>query len=488
MAVSAETREQCLPYPDGQCEPREVYNGSLRAIRTLGQLALGEGQSFDTEQLTGTEAYRDFITGVAENIATDPDYSDKLTFNRVQRHDIVAGRAVDTHGRSIADMVRSGHRSSQSAAQQDPRMGRQADRDSGDVMIADLVDQLRPGQRLSCISMDPKEAIATDPTFWQETMGYRLGMAVRQDYYRLEDEVVTVAYAIKGSDVTALRNSWNTAGGAVPTNVSCDQFVCYPIIEEIDEEAGMQLAQAFVDNYHQSRGLNNIRSVTDFLSKHVQTIETVFTSYIVPLAWATVQNKNQDSLRTLAAELHQTAGPTLQPELRCRLLQITNSDRFTDNDARDMEDLIRYATVEMLRPALKQYLGVAPSVVAEQSFAGYDSTTTVASPPAWQQQASTMQQLLAIGVREGAGAGRSYGGCAGGSAPGQQGNVSDPLGRQDVFGGVLSDQKAESANEAEDQYGPLTFECTEGHKNTRPRGKLIDMCQHKGCKGSVGCG
>lgn len=39
----------------------------------------------------------------------------------------------------------------------------------------------------------------------------------------------------------------------------------------------------------------------------------------------------------------------------------------------------------------------------------------------------------------------------------------------------------------EDEYGSLTFECTEGHTNTRPRGKLISKCGTKGCKGTVGC-
>lgn len=39
----------------------------------------------------------------------------------------------------------------------------------------------------------------------------------------------------------------------------------------------------------------------------------------------------------------------------------------------------------------------------------------------------------------------------------------------------------------EDDYGPLTFECTEGHRNTRPRGKLLSKCGTKGCKGTVGC-
>ncbi len=36
-----------------------------------------------------------------------------------------------------------------------------------------------------------------------------------------------------------------------------------------------------------------------------------------------------------------------------------------------------------------------------------------------------------------------------------------------------------------DQYGPLSFECPKGHRNTRPKGKLIDCC--KTCGASVKC-
>ena len=41
------------------------------------------------------------------------------------------------------------------------------------------------------------------------------------------------------------------------------------------------------------------------------------------------------------------------------------------------------------------------------------------------------------------------------------------------------------ADEAEDKYGSLSFKCPKGHRNTRPRNKLIDNC--KTCGTSVKC-
>lgn len=44
-----------------------------------------------------------------------------------------------------------------------------------------------------------------------------------------------------------------------------------------------------------------------------------------------------------------------------------------------------------------------------------------------------------------------------------------------------------SSDEEGDQYGSLTFYCNNGHKNTRPRGKLIPRCLTEGCDAVVKC-
>jgi hypothetical protein len=59
-------------------------------------------------------------------------------------------------------------------------------------------------------------------------------------------------------------------------------------------------------------------------------------------------------------------------------------------------------------------------------------------------------------------------------------------------GASTSDQLAEAgygnkSTADEDEKGPLTFKCKNGHTNRRPRGKLISQCRVKSCKDSVGC-
>ena len=49
--------------------------------------------------------------------------------------------------------------------------------------------------------------------------------------------------------------------------------------------------------------------------------------------------------------------------------------------------------------------------------------------------------------------------------------------------------KSEEPSDEEDEFGPLTFKCTQGHTNHRKKNELLTECQTKPCKeGSVGCG
>ena len=57
------------------------------------------------------------------------------------------------------------------------------------------------------------------------------------------------------------------------------------------------------------------------------------------------------------------------------------------------------------------------------------------------------------------------------------------VGRQSVFD--EADKATDSINSSEDKYGSLNFNCPKGHKNTRPRNKLIEKC--KTCGTSVKC-
>ena len=58
-----------------------------------------------------------------------------------------------------------------------------------------------------------------------------------------------------------------------------------------------------------------------------------------------------------------------------------------------------------------------------------------------------------------------------------------------MFGGTLALNslvtRTGSVGSSEDQYGSLEFNCSQGHRNTRPRGQLISNCAT--CGESVSC-
>lgn len=102
-----------------------------------------------------------------------------------------------------------------------------------------------------------------------------------------------------------------------------------------------------------------------------------------------------------------------------------------------------------------------------------------------------IHRRLAQNIESSMQAGRTYGGCSGAGAGKQlrDGREEDIFlgGLQDVFGGHLSKNNQEESGE-QDEFGPLVFECSEGHRNERKKGELLTECQNKHCKGSVGCG
>lgn len=58
----------------------------------------------------------------------------------------------------------------------------------------------------------------------------------------------------------------------------------------------------------------------------------------------------------------------------------------------------------------------------------------------------------------------------------------------EVFSAIFGPEAEQAGAGVFDQFGPLSFQCTEGHWNTRRPGKLKESCGYRYCRGSVGCG
>lgn len=478
---------------------KERYAQSMTSIRQLGYLALEGFELVPPDaEISGISerVWNDFITAVEENIATDPEFGDKLVFNKLVSREIVDGHVVDEKGNRAVDMVRNGARLSKHLARDDKEMSIQAYRDEGDVLVAERVDELEVGELLWTVSMDPKQAIRQNKAYWEDKMHYREGMAVIQVYYRSRsDEMLTGAYAVKKSDVHAMRQIYNEHGKTINAPLEDADWIRNYFVKK----AGIQEARAIA---HKVRARHNELigntekeySVTDFLSRHHHTIQEYFDTYTPKLAQAVAAGRNNTFMHDLATSLARI--PSLNSQTHLRLQGIATRNNFSDDDGRLMEEMIRYALVEELRKHLPAYLSEHKQVRKEpEGLVETISPYQVALASLYAQQhvqGGAIHSRLAQNIDRGMHAGRSYGGCSGTGAGHSMRDTSDGEFidgmQQDVFGGRLNQGSIENPSAEEDEFGPLVFECTEGHRNERKKGELITECQNKQCKGSVGCG
>lgn len=471
-----------LEYP--QIRTEEHYAQSLRSLRGLGRVSL-EIIPLSSDVPEVQEAWTDFVSALEENIATDPELSEKLTFNPLRTHDVVDGHVVDRTGRRIVDLVSDGLVVSKRQSLFDERMELQVERDEGDVIVAEAVDNLELGEMLATISMDPKEALIADKDYWEEK-AYREGMAVLQVYYRTSEGLLAGAYAIKDSNTDDLRDLFAEFGLDIPESENCNRWTRHHLIGSLSEDRARTFGDEFVKTYRQKRGLYEQQiSTTDFLKDNQSEVQSFFDAYIVPVATSTFTGISNEATQSFAASLHNRNADNISSNERSRLLKVSNSDKFDDNDARFMESKIRYALIEHLRPKLLSEVGVSRLVIkkTEGSSVGHHKVRTIRVVDSAQLQHMNIQ--LSNGLGRGVQEKRSYGGCS--STKTESNGPTLDLGTQEIFGGKSETESADSSVAiGRDGKGPLTFTCTKGHENTREDGKpLIEKC-HK-CGEKVSC-
>lgn len=427
---------------------REVYAHSTVAMQELGHIARLGFESAEAEALV-QEVWNDFLTATEENLTTDPEYGDKLKFNPLKARSIVGGHVIDSRGRSLDDVVMEGYFASKRAVEDDPEMNLQVERDQGDIQVAKTVDTLEIGELYAVVSVEPKDALRRNPTYWRNK-GYREGMAVAQIYYKKDDKTLLAgAYSIKESDTNALRRILAKHNVVVPEGISDNHWTRYGVRIKTDligaQSFGHQLQE---DHRVEINKPYKEISVTDLIAANRDTVQRYFDCYIKPLCLARASGENNETMQSLAVSLLMNV-KKLEPEEAEQLLQISSSQKFTIKDTRLMEEKIRYALVEELRQKVPELLKHGqPEPKVQPTEINYVPVTCTTDPAALVM----MNQRIAAHVARGEAAGRSYGGCAGAGKDRYQKNIDgydenelDPDHPQNVYGGKDT-EKEESKN------------------------------------------
>ncbi len=472
---------------------REQYGHSLSAVRMLGSVAVERSLPELLQEPNGylTRVWNDFYTRLEEHLATDPEYGEQLIFDNSRTLEIVDGHAVTEHGEQVIDMVRNGETRSIKAIESDPRMAIQAERDKNDTLLALAVDQLEVGEMIGALSMDPKDAIKDDKDFWENHMNYREGMAIWQWYYRVsETELKAGVICIKRSDTQAMRKAFAKLGYLVPKDVKDEQWLTLHMRKAGSINDAKQLGHQ-LKKYHREF-IGDARkeySVTDFLARQDATVQKYFATYVPKLAEATHTKTNDKRLQELARALAHV--DSIDWAKRVQLMQISKRTSFEDADARLMDEMITYALVEELRKELPTYMYKetnSTELLTTPISLRREQMATFVYGAVLQQQKDLIRQMVQ-NVRAGTEAKRSYGGCSGSSlhsrdVNGEVKSTDELFGLQDIFGGKLR-ENVDAEDTAEDSFGALVFHCTEGHRNERKRGELLEKCQVSSCKGMV---
>ncbi len=421
------------------CSSPEVYARSTRIWARLGEVAIAGAPSREAFGVEW-EARSDFSSALAENLADDPVMREFLDVERERSFDYQDGHVVMADGTTVIDMVRRGLDASRVAATRDPAMALQAERDEGDVGVAERVDQLEPGQLYIAVSMAPAEALDRYPRKF-EALGYRLGWSYLQTYYRTEDgdKVIASSFSVKHDDRTAWSRTLSQYGMEIPADMPSGQWIRHGAVQYgLSAEVALAFAAEVRDNYYEAAGVvRHHYSVSGFVTQNTELVDRYFAAYIRPLAEAIYTQASSRLLQDFAQGMvSYSAAEHFQPEVRQALSWVAANGTVPRQFAPIIESLVRYAVVEELRTRL------LPTAQRQDVWV-----------PASVAQIRVQPEYLASRVAEGVAAGRSYGGCASLElSRGPETSTAGSFGtRQEVFGG--------RAGKDEDDLVPSIIHC-----------------------------
>jgi hypothetical protein len=463
----------------------ELYGQSLRIVAALGRVGCSEAVNPTEAEGIEAEAYADYYTGVQENLTTDREYGERLKFEPVREYDVVDGKVFDKAGGRMVDIIAGGYRTAINEAEADSRLWSEVERCDGDIFTAEVVETLEEGEVYAAVSMDPKDAMARDGVKFWEGIGYREGMAIIQVYFRKDkNTLIGGAYSVKSSDITSFQKLWAKYGVEVADDESANQWIRHGLRLTMSEEQAVAFGPQLHAQYREINGqVADVVSVTRLMEEHEPIVRGYFDVYIRSLAQAYHTGQNNETMRGFASALLTTDVSVFDAAARTAMMRIANSARFTDDDARFMENAVRYSLVEELRKFLSP--AGEPDVIPADLFTGAQSPDVNAY----------LHGRAAANVQVGVTAGRSYGGCSpsrfGSEDEANAADDDDDYGQQDLFGGKGKGEAIQGCVYSHtgcycckyDQFGDELLEPQVVLARRNERG--VARCLRIGCKAAI---
>jgi ribosomal protein L37AE/L43A len=435
MAVAAEALTETAP------PIQEEYARSLSCIRRMGALAMEASTDFETAGPTEAIAFDNYTSALREMLKTDGEFRDRLDIDDRREHAVSGGMVRDKEGVPMAEVVAKGREISEAAAIWQPELRAQAIRDAGDELIAKRADELKPGESLFTLSMEPKDELRDHRKTYRD-LGYRENLSYLQWYSRVdENTLVAGSFSVDMSDETAWREMFADLNVAVPEGESPNTWIQHTLTREMTAEQAEQFVQDIRHEYYQRRGVMEERqSVGEYVQANGAVVQGYFDAYYPALAKAVYSGENNRTLQDLAGSILKTDVKNLKPEIRQQLLQVSNGRKFDDELGKTMDSVIRYAVVEELRAGMAEF--VSGRQPAGQEI--YDLVVAERNENIPDMSVEALHLRLANNVEAGVQARRSYGGCSNVELSDEDGDVDANGNPQEAYGGSSSRERRSS--------------------------------------------
>jgi hypothetical protein len=487
MAVAAAEREQAIfdfqeweMAMDGYNRPpeAEVYGRSLSTIYRLGAYMVGKVASEVTTSPEADQARVEFCTSVEEGFGTDKKLGGGLEVRDFDVRPVMNGRVMAKDLKTaVSDMTRAGLVCGIKTAEQDARFAPQLTRSKWDHENAVLVDKMARGETgyktRIVVSPFPEEAAQESGEEYWQNIGYvpHLKRGFVQLYHVGENGVIAGSLSFDGCSKTRLREVFGKYGVEIPEDEVSDNWLQYAITDTLSDEAAMSLAQEIADQAGDPSYKKRTNTV-DVTREYGAVMESVFNESYVHVCESLFKGHQTPAASELITQLAHNAHH-FNDHYKAALYKMrADTESFSDDDATVLHELLVYSTIEMMRALhvrTKQLLD-NPNIMS------WKGTLDVAYLQSL--DAASFQNMLSGFGADGAKNNRTYSACGLSISLGGPDGSGDP---QSIFGG------AENSLLGEDKFGPLRFQCKNGHWNKRPRNALIKQCRVKSCKNSVGC-
>lgn len=467
---------------------REVYGRSLSTIYRLGAYMVGKVAAETIQSPEADQVRVEFYTSVEEGFGTDMELGGGFEVRDFDTRPILDGKTMSkdlktaVSDMTLAGLVCAAEKADVEIANGDERFMPQLIRTEWDHKNALLVDQMAQGETdyntRIVVSPFPEEAAARSGDAYWRNIGYvpHLRRGFVQVYHVDGDggEVLAGSLSFDGSNKESLREVFAHRGIDIPASEVTDNWLQYAITGSFTKDEA-QVLGIEIANEAGDPAYKKTTNTIDVTRKHRPIMDRVFDESYVHACESLARGCQTDGVQKLIGQLANQATGFNDHFQQALYTMRANKDQFTDEDMAVVHDLLVYSTVEMMRALHLQGVRVATNTTGAYIPSGlsalHHELLHARSP-------EMLQQALGNFAAEGASNNRVISACGLSISVGGANGSADPNNPQAAFGGFGS---------GEDKFGKLTFTCPKGHHNRRPYGKLINACQHDGCKAKVTC-